>query len=102
MGSPTRFAVVAYSDRAKAEEALKEVERLAHSKQVRLADAAIVVKAEDGRLELYQTHEVSVGQGTITGGVAGFLLGFVLGGPVGGAIVGMVGGGAYGAFDTGI
>ncbi len=96
------FAVVAYPDRTRAEEALKLVEELARTKHVRLADAAIVVKSEDGRLELYQTREVSVGEGAVGGGVAGFLLGFALGGPVGGALAGMVSGGAFGAFDTGI
>lgn len=102
MGSSRSFAVVAYPDRSRAEQALSLIEELADAKHVRLADAAIVVKSEDGRLELYQTRELSVGQGTITGGVAGFLLGFALGGPVGAALAGMVGGGAFGAFDTGI
>ncbi len=102
MSGSRSFAVVAYPDRSQAEQALSLIEELAQAKHLRLADAAIVVKAEDGRLELHQTRELSVGQGTITGGVAGFLLGFALGGPVGGALAGMVGGGAFAAFDTGI
>jgi uncharacterized membrane protein len=102
MNGSRSFAVVAYPDRSRAEQALKLIEELAHGKHVRLADAAIVVKSHDGRLELFQTREVSVGQGAVTGGVAGFLLGFALGGPVGGALAGMVSGGAFGAFDTGI
>ena len=96
------FGVVGYPDREHAEEALDIVNTLAGEKRVKLADAAIVVKADDGKLELHQTHEISVGTGAITGGVAGLLLGFALGGPLGGALVGLLGGGALGVFDTGI
>jgi uncharacterized membrane protein len=65
-------------------------------------DAAVVVRGADGRIQLHQTHQTSIGEGAIVGGTAGLLAGLLVGLPVAGALAGLVGGGGFGARDTGI
>jgi uncharacterized membrane protein len=61
-----------------------------------------VLHGADGRIELRQTRETSVGEGAVTGGTLGLLAGLLLGVPVLAAAAGLLGGGAFGARDTGI
>jgi uncharacterized membrane protein len=96
------FVVMAFESRAVADQALQRIEELSRAKEIAVKDAALVVKGPDGAITLDQTKELSVGQGTIAGGVAGFLLGLAIGGPIGTTLVGMVAGGGAGFFDTGI
>ena len=102
MGSDHSLIALAYPDRAAAEAAAADLETLVDEHGVKLRDSAIVVKGVDGRPELHQTRELSVGQGLIAGGTVGFLLGLAVGGPIGAAVVGMAAGGGFGVFDTGI
>jgi uncharacterized membrane protein len=67
-----------------------------------LLDAAVVVHDANGRLQLRQTHDSSVGDDAVAGGTVGLLAGLLLGLPVAGAVIGLVAGGGWGARDTGI
>jgi uncharacterized membrane protein len=100
--NPRSLVVSAHESPARAEAALEELEALASEKIVRLADAAIVVKTETGRVELHQHRDVSVGEGLVGGGVAGVLAGLVLGFPIAVAAAGLAAGAGFGAFDRGI
>src|SRR3990172_3582162 len=100
MSEQHNFVVVAFESRAVADQALQTLEELARAKETAVKAAAGVVKDPDGKVRLDQAKELSVGQGTITGGVAGFLLGLAIGGPIGPTLVGMVAGGAAGFLDT--
>jgi uncharacterized membrane protein len=102
VGSGHSLVALSYPDREAAEAALADFERLADEHGAQIKDAAVVVKTAQGRIELHQTRELSVGQGLIAGGTAGFLLGLAVGGPIGASVAGMVGGSGYGALDTGI
>ena len=55
-------------------------------------DAAIVIKHDDGRVELQQSRELAGGEGLVSGGAIGLLLGLALAVPVAGAVVGFAGG----------
>ena len=92
------LVAVGCESRLGAERALEAVRGL----DVDVLDAAIVVRAPDGRLDLHQTKQVAAAEGIVAGGTVGLVAGMLLGGPVGGALAGMLGGGVFGARDTGI
>jgi uncharacterized membrane protein len=93
-----RLVVVSCSSLPTAEHALAELSNL----EAEVRDAVVVLRAEDGRVELQQTHQGAAGEGVVAGGTVGFVAGMLLGGPVGGALLGMLGGGVWGARDTGV
>jgi len=62
----------------------------------------IVRREPNGRIELHQTRESSVGEGAVAGGTVGLLAGLLLGLPVGAAVAGVLAGGGLGARDTGV
>lgn len=95
-GPPAELISVAFSTHDQAEVALNAALAL------RPRDAVVVVRGPDGRVQLHQTHQTSVGEGGIAGGTVGLLAGLLVGLPVPGALVGLVGGGGFGARDTGI
>jgi uncharacterized membrane protein len=99
---PRSFIAAAYPNPSAAEEAFTALERLAAEKALRLADAAIVVKTEAGRVELHQERELSAGEGAVGGGVAGALAGVLLGFPLALPAAGIALGAAVGAFDRGL
>jgi len=94
--SETCIVVVVCESLERAEEALAAVEP-AHQ-----ADAVIVRRTPDGRIDLHQTRQKSVGEGAIAGGTIGLLAGLLFGIPVGASLAGLFGGGIFGARDTGI
>src|SRR5206468_2051673 len=100
--NPRSFVVSAHPSRAEAEAALAELEALASEKAIDLADAAIVVKGDAGRVELHQRRDLSVGEGLVGGGTAGILAGVLLGFPFAIAAAGIAAGAGFGAFDRGI
>jgi uncharacterized membrane protein len=102
MRAPRSFLVSAQPSREAAEAALAALEDLAREKTIHLADAAIVVRTREGRVELYQRKELSVGEGAVGGGTAGVLAGLMLGVPIAGPIVGLAVGAGIGAIDGGI
>jgi uncharacterized membrane protein len=98
VADPARLIVVSCASRAEAERGLDAV----RGRDVKILDAAVVTRLENGRVELHQTHQVAAGEGVVAGGTVGFVAGMLLGGPIGGALLGMLGGGIWGARDTGV
>lgn len=98
MADATRLVVVSCRSQPDAEDALRALREL----DTHAADAVVVVRRENGRIELQQTHQIAAGEGVVAGGTVGFVAGMLLGGPVGGALLGMLGGGVLGARDTGV
>jgi uncharacterized membrane protein len=102
MRGPRSFVVTGHPGREEAEVALAALQELGRDQMLRLADAAIVVKTAEGRVELHQRHEVSPGEGAVGGGTAGVLAGVLLGVPIAGPILGFAVGVGVGVIDTGI
>lgn len=101
--SPRRsFVASGHGSKEEAEAAVAELERLDGEHLLDLADAAVVVRTETGRVELHQRHELSAGEGAVAGGVAGVLAGILIGFPIAAPIAGLALGGGLGAIDTGI
>ena len=93
---------VAYDTSELAESALGAVRELGDEHALVLRDAAIVIKHDDGRVELQQIHGLATGEGMVSGGSIGLLLGLALAVPVAGALVGLAGGAGLAALDRGI
>ncbi len=100
--SGTKLIAARYVSVEAAESARDALRELADQTDLTLQDVAIVVRRDDGRIELRQTGDIAVGEGLVAGGSIGLLLGLAVAGPVGGALVGMLGGGGYGALDRGV
>jgi uncharacterized membrane protein len=81
---------VNFADNSKAYEAMTLLKQLDSQRQIDLAEAAVVVRDEDGHVEVKdQVSDESFG-GTIGGGLVGLLIG-VIGGPLGILIGGATG-----------
>ena len=93
---------IAFGSARRAGDALAALEELADEGCVRIVDAAVVARADDGSLENRQTRQLAVGEGIVGGGAVGLLLGVLAGGPIGGAAVGLAGGGLWTVRDTGL
>jgi uncharacterized membrane protein len=102
MRKPRSFVASALPNLEAAEVALEALEKLAVEGALELADAAVVVKTDAGRVELHQRHELSPGEGAVSGGVAGALAGLLLGFPLALPAAGIAIGAGLGAFDRGI
>jgi uncharacterized membrane protein/sporulation protein YlmC with PRC-barrel domain len=79
----------------KANEALDFVEGLRRRKVLKILNAAVLVKEEDGTTTINDTKDVKPGKGRLLGAITGGLIGLV-GGPVGVVVGALVGAGAGG------
>jgi uncharacterized membrane protein len=84
--------VITFQDTDKARNVREALHELKGEHKVHLDDSAIVVKDQDGTIDVRNEVSRGVEIGAIGGGVLGLLAGFVLGGPIGGLVVGAVGG----------
>ncbi len=64
---------------------------------ISLDDAAVVVKNEDGKVQIDDEMNPGTKAGAVGGGLLGMLLGFLFGGPIGGLIMGTAGGSLLGS-----
>jgi uncharacterized membrane protein len=88
---------VSFGEDSKAYEALSSLKELDDQDQVDLAAAAVVVRGEDGHIDVKDQVGDDDLVGTATGGVVGLLIG-ILGGPFGvllGGAVGLLAGSLY-------
>ncbi len=86
---------VEFDDPLKAQEALLASLRLAKRGAIHLDDAAIVTKAESGKIRIHQTKDTSTGQGAAAGGWVGMLAGLLFMAPLVGAVLGAAIGGIW-------
>lgn len=82
-----------YDQPAKAEEALEFVKKLGY---VKLKNAALLIKDEEGNTRIKETQDVDTKRGRLVGAITGGVVGLV-GGPVG-AVIGALAGAGTGAF----
>src|SRR4051794_27076659 len=81
---------VNFGDDAEAYKALTLLEELDEQGQAKLTGAAVVVRGEDGRVDIKDEVGDTSYEGTATGGIVGLLIG-ILGGPLGVLIGGATG-----------
>jgi uncharacterized membrane protein len=85
-----------------ARRAAKTLRDMADEGVLALEDVAVVVKRDDGRVEIQQGESLSAGDGLISGGTIGLLIGLPLGLPIAAAVIGVLGGGAFSLRDSGV
>jgi uncharacterized membrane protein len=95
------FLVIKYPAANTAMAALDALKELSQEKLVTLRDAVAITKNTDGKIQVHQTKDDSIGQGLVKGGLIGVLLA-VLFGPAGWIVLGAAAGGLFASFDRGI
>jgi uncharacterized membrane protein len=91
----SNLIVLTFDDTHQAGEALEALQKLQPEGQVKIDDAAVIVKHESGKVEVKNRLDTGVKGGLIGGG----LLGLILGGlffPVAGMLIGAIGGALVG------
>jgi uncharacterized membrane protein len=80
--SPENVIVVGFADDDRAYEAMTTLNELASQGQIGLAEAAVVIRDDDGHIDVKDQVASDTWAGTASGGLVGLLLG-ILGGPLG-------------------
>ena len=86
----SNLVVVGFEDEHKADEVLLILRRLQHEYLIDLADAAVVIREQDGKVKIRQTYSLT-GAGAVGGGFWGALFGLIFGGPLGAIAAGGAG-----------
>ena len=94
MDAPVELIVSIYDDREMASQVLSEVKESASDDTLEIRNAAVLVKDEQGKVQLTESEDVGPGRGALFGAITGGLIG-LLAGPAG-AVVGAVAGAATG------
>ena len=87
--------VLTFDDTEQAGEALEALKGLQHEGEVKIDDAAVIVKHESGKVEIKKRLDTGVKRGTIGGGLLGLLLAGLFF-PVAGVLIGAIGGALIG------
>lgn len=87
-----------FDDTHKADEALEFVEELRKQKTIKILNAAVLIKDQDGQVSIQDTREIDAKKGRLMGAITGGLVGLLAGpgGVVIGALAGLGAGGAAG------
>jgi uncharacterized membrane protein len=96
--SNTQLVAQVYDDPERASKALEFVEDLHRQKVLKILNAAVLAKQEDGTVSVTDTRDMGAKKGGLIGAVAGGLIG-ILGGPVG-VIVGALAGAGVGGLGA--
>ncbi|HEX5166526.1 MAG TPA: DUF1269 domain-containing protein [Thermomicrobiales bacterium] len=95
------LTVMTFENMTDAGEALKNLQRVQKADQILIEDSAVVIKDENGKVEILDKRSRAVKVGAVTGGVLGGFLFFFA--PVAGVAIGATSGGAIGKLlDTGV
>ena len=100
--SPENVVVVGFSDDGSAYEALTTLKELDSQGQIKVVEAAVVTRGDDGRVEVKDQVGDDNLAGTASGGLVGLLIG-ILGGPFGvllGGATGLLIGSLYDMADA--
>jgi uncharacterized membrane protein len=84
---PVQVVVAAFKDENTASEALKALKQARNEGLIKIVDAAVLRKDENGKLHIKETADMGGGKGAVIGGVLGGVVG-VLAGPIGWAALG--------------
>jgi uncharacterized membrane protein len=76
---PVEVVVAAFQDEKSADAALKELKQLSKQKLIKIENAAVLRKDENGKLHIKETADMGGGKGAALGGVAGAAVGLIAG-----------------------
>lgn len=85
---------ISFGDPFRAQEFLTAANRLNANESIEMKDAVVVVKDDDGRVNVRETIDPQPGRTALSGGMWAGLFGLILGGPVGWIAGAAVGAGA--------
>jgi uncharacterized membrane protein len=98
----SHILVITFEDEDQAMSVLHSLKNLQHENQLNLKDAAVIVKDQDGKVQIKNMVESGVKMGAIGGGALGLLIGGLLF-PVAGILLGVAGGALVGkTLETGV
>jgi uncharacterized membrane protein len=86
------LVAIVFEKQTRAEEVLLNLAHLQQEGAIKLADAVIVTKDDEGKSKVRQTVDVTPGKGAFAGGWWGLLIGMIFAGPIGGVVAGVAGG----------
>jgi uncharacterized membrane protein len=92
MADPNELLVVAYPGENTANEVLKTLQQLDHEHLIHVKNAAVIVRHQNGKAEIHETHDFDAKQGALAGALAGGLIGLLRGEVIEGAALGAAGG----------
>lgn len=84
---------IAYPDEAAVERARENLRQGARDGAIQVEDAVVMLRSEDGRLEIRQ-GSTGIGGAALSGGISGGLIGYLLMAPLFGMAAGAIAGGA--------
>lgn len=85
------LVAIVFDKPTRADEVLLNLAHLQQEGAIKLADAVIVTKSDEGKAKVRQTVDVTPGKGAFAGGWWGLLVGVIFAGPVGGLVAGVAG-----------
>lgn len=86
------LVVITFEDQDEAQKVLEALREEEHDHKIGLDDTAVVVKAEDGTVEVDNEVDRGIKIGVIGGGLLGLLIGFLFGGPIASLVLGAIAG----------
>jgi uncharacterized membrane protein len=92
-GTPRTLVGISFGDALRAQEFLTAATRLGVTGKLKLIDAVIVTKDDDGRTMVRETVDLQPGRTALSGALWAGLFGLILGGPVGWVVGAGVGAG---------
>ena len=98
----SQLLVLTFNDTVQASEALDSLKKMQHAGQVKIDDAAVIIKDETGKVELKNQLDSGIKVGVAGGSLVGLLIAGVFF-PLAGLVIGAVAGGLIGKMaDVGI
>jgi len=91
----SQLIVLTFKDTEQAGKAFESLKKMEHLGQLKLDDAAVIVKDEDGKVQVKNQVESAVKWGAFGGGMLGLLLASIFF-PVAGLVIGAAGGALVG------
>lgn len=98
-GSDQTLVGLSFSDAFRATEFLTAAARLASNDSLKIVDAVIVTKDDNGKTNVRETKDLGTGESAVSGAVWASLIGAILGGPVG-LVAGLAVGAGAGALTA--
>ena len=77
--NPVQLVVAAFKDEAGAKEALQDLKRAQTERLIKIENAAVLRKDENGKLHIKETRDMGGGKGAALGGVGGAAIGLIAG-----------------------